>query len=141
MSTEPTSTTTQPDAEPSWSERAGAAITRAGKTSLVVVIVAAVVFGLYLVAAAVLPRWWSQFIGGQVDGDMSRGVGLGLFYGFVFSFVPVLIMSLAARPWVKGWKAKLIVVLIGLVFALPQLAYVVDRGRNRGFGPRCGANP
>lgn len=51
---------------------------------------------------------------------MSAGVGWGLFYGFVFSFVPVLVMSLAARPWFKGWKAKLIVVCIGLLLALPN---------------------
>lgn len=111
---------THPAKEPTWSERAGAWLTKAGKTSLIAIIVAAIVLVLYWIAAAVLPRWWSQFIGARVNGDMSAGAGWGFTIGFLFSFVPTLVIAQAARPIFKNWKAKAIVVGIGLLLALPN---------------------
>lgn len=106
--------------DPTWSERTGATITRWGKTSLVVIAVAAVVVIVYWISAQVLPRWWAQVVGGQVNGSISAGIGWGLFYGFLFSFIPTLVIAQAFRPAFKGWKAKAIVVLIGLLLALPN---------------------
>ncbi len=74
----------------------------------------------YLIAAAVLPRWWSHRIGDQVDGSITAGIGIGLFYGFVFTVLPTLVLSFAlarSRSWrARGWLAGTAIVL-----ALPNL--------------------
>lgn len=74
----------------------------------------------YFIVAATVPRWWAQRIGDQVDGSMTAGVGLGLFYGFVFAFLSLLVISFAlrrGRSWrVRGWLAAIAVVL-----AIPNL--------------------
>jgi hypothetical protein len=74
----------------------------------------------YFIAAATIPRWWAHRIGDQVDGSGTAGVGLGLFYGFVFTFFPLLVLSFAFarhRPWkLRGW-----LLAIAVVLALPNL--------------------
>jgi MFS family permease len=74
----------------------------------------------YLIAAAALPRWWSQRIGDQVDGSLSAGIGIGLFYGFVFTFIPILILTFAIRRR-RSWKARGWIAAIALLLALPNL--------------------
>lgn len=74
----------------------------------------------YLIAAAVLPRWWAHRIGDQVDESMAAGIGLGLFYGFVFTFIPVMILTFAIRRR-RSWKARGWLAGAALVLALPNL--------------------
>lgn len=83
---------------------------------LVLVVLAFVVYGLL---AAALPRWWSQRVGDQVDGRMTVGIFWGLFYGFVFTFVPVLVAWQARRPQLR-WPWKIAVVLLALILAAPN---------------------
>jgi hypothetical protein len=74
----------------------------------------------YFIAAATIPRWWARRIGDQVDGSGTAGVSLGLFYGFVFTFFALLVLSFAfhrERSWrVRGWLLALAILL-----ALPNL--------------------
>ena len=49
------------------------------------VLVAAVLILLAFLGAAFLPRWWAHRIAHQVNGGMTTGIILGLFYGFVFT--------------------------------------------------------
>ncbi len=74
----------------------------------------------YFIAAATVPRWWAQRIADQVDGSIAAGTGIGLFYGFVFTFVPLLVLSFAirrGRSWrLRGWLAGAAILL-----ALPNL--------------------
>ena len=74
----------------------------------------------YFIAAAALPRWWSHRIGDQVDGSLSAGIGLGLFYGFVFTFLPILILTFAIRRR-RSWKARGWIAAAALVLAVPNL--------------------
>ncbi len=74
----------------------------------------------YFVAAAALPRWWSHRIGDQVDGSLSAGIGIGLFYGFVFTFLPILILTFAIRRR-RSWRARGWIAGAALVLALPNL--------------------
>ena len=74
----------------------------------------------YLIAAAVLPRWWAHRIGDQVDESMAAGIGLGLFYGFAFTFIPVLILTFAIRRK-RSWKARGWLAVVAVVLALPNL--------------------
>jgi hypothetical protein len=83
--------------------------------ALVVVIVLTV-----LVASATVPRWWSQRVGDQVDGSITQGTTLGLVYGFVFTFLPILAIVLILR-WRRTWKTLLVALALGLLLALPNL--------------------
>lgn len=82
-------------------------------------ILAAIVIA-YFIAASALPRWWSHRIGDQVNGSLSAGIGLGLFYGFVFTFVPILILTFAIRRR-RSWRARGWIAAVALVLALPNL--------------------
>lgn len=95
--------------------------------ALVLVVLALVVYGLL---AAALPRWWSQRVGNQVDGRMTVGIFWGLFYGFVFTFLPLLIAWQARRPFLR-WPWKIAVVLMALVLAAPNwITLAISLGDN-----------
>jgi MFS family permease len=73
----------------------------------------------YLFAVAFLPRWWAQRIADQVDGRFGAGIGWGLFYGIVFTLVPLLIARQALRA--DTWRIRGIVVAAAVVLATPNL--------------------
>jgi len=86
-------------------------------------ILGGVVVGLivaYFIAAATIPRWWARRIGDQVDGSGTAGVGLGLFYGFVFTFVALLVLSFALRRE-RSWRARGWLLAVAILLALPNL--------------------
>ena len=90
------------------------------KRLLIVIVSLVCLIGLGLLGAAFLPRWWAHRIGGQVNGSISVGVALGLFYGFVFTALPLAVLRYAfgkRRP-LKIWAFT---VLIAIVLALPNL--------------------
>ncbi len=74
----------------------------------------------YFIGAATIPRWWAQRIGDQVDGSMAAGTGLGLFYGFVFTFLPLLVLSFALRRG-RSWNFRGWLVAAAIVLAIPNL--------------------
>lgn len=82
------------------------------------ILVAAVV--IYFIAAATIPRWWAHRIGDQVDGSGTAGVGLGLFYGFVFTFLPLLVLSFALVRG-RSWRLRAWFLAGAVVLALPNL--------------------
>ena len=91
-----------------------------------------------LVVSATVPRWWAHRIGDQVDGSITQGTTLGLVYGFVFTFLPIVAIVLILR-WRRTWKTILAAVLIGVVLALPNLmtlSIVVGRGNAAHAGDR-----
>ena len=75
---------------------------------------------LYFILAAFIPRWWAQRIGDQVDGSGTAGVGLGLFYGFVFTFLPLVALWLIFRRR-RHWKTWLVLALAALLLAGPNI--------------------
>jgi hypothetical protein len=92
----------------------------------------------YFIASATIPRWWAQRIGDQVDGSGTAGVGLGLFYGFVFTFLPLLVVSFALRRR-RGWRARAWFFAAAVVLALPNLftlGIVLGRGSAAHAGER-----
>jgi glucan phosphoethanolaminetransferase (alkaline phosphatase superfamily) len=100
---------------------------------MLVVLVLAVI-----VASATVPRWWAHRVGDQVDGSITQGTTLGLVYGFVFTFLPIVAIVLILR-WRRTWKTILAAVLIGVVLALPNLmtlSIVVGRGNAAHAGDR-----
>jgi hypothetical protein len=87
-------------------------------------VLAALVVGgvllLGLVASATIPRWWAQRIGDQVDGSIVTGTLVGLFYGFVFTFLPLLVLVLVLR-WRRTWGVLGIALAVAVLLAIPNL--------------------
>ncbi len=114
-------------ADPNWSRR---------------LIVAAIVLGVVLltglIAVSTIPRWWAQRIGEQVDGSIVTGTFVGLFYGFVFTLAPLLVLAAVFR-WRRTWRALVIALVVATVLALPNLmtlSIVVGRGNAAHAGDR-----
>jgi len=113
--------------EPNWSRRL---------VLSVVAVVVVLVTGLIL--SATIPRWWAQRIGDQVDGSIVTGTFVGLFYGFVFTLLPLLVMAAVLR-WRRTWKALVIALVVAIVLALPNLmtlGIVIGRGNAAHAGDR-----
>ena len=79
-----------------------------------------VAVALFFIGAAYLPRWWSHRIGDQVGGSTASGIGLGLFYGSVFTFIPLLALWFAFRKR-RPWKVWLLMLAGVIVLAAPNL--------------------
>jgi len=114
-------------AGPNWSRR---------------LVVSAVVLAVLLVAAlaasATIPRWWAQRIGEQVDGSIVTGTFVGLFYGFVFTLLPLLVLAAVFRLR-RTWRALAIAIVVAVILALPNLmtlGIVVGRGNAAHAGDR-----
>jgi MFS family permease len=91
-----------------------------GNRLLLIAGVVIAVIVAYFILAALLPRWWSHRIGDQVGGSMLTGIGLGLFYGVVFTFLPLLVLSFAVRRG-RSWKARGWLAGIAVLLAIPNL--------------------
>jgi hypothetical protein len=83
------------------------------------VVVGAVLLGV-LIASATIPRWWAHQIGDQVDESIVRGWLLGLFYGFLFTILPLLVLGAVLR-WRRSVRALVIAGAVALLLALPNL--------------------
>lgn len=95
----------------------------------------------YLIAAAVIPRWWAQRVGNVVDGSLTVGGLYGLFIGFVFTVAPLLLLLAVVRwrserrtwlGWV-GWSALVLLLAVpnlmtlGIVLGISDAAHAGDR--------------
>ena len=105
-------------------------------------LVALVVVGLLVLAgflaAAFIPRWWAHRIGDQVNGSIVGGIFLGLFYGFVFTALPLFVLWRGFRRrrrwqvW-AGWLGAAVVLalpnlfLLGIVLGSGNAAHAGDR--------------
>ena len=99
----------QPDIEPgAWVKR----------IVLAIVLLAAAYIG-FRVSAAFFPRWWAHRVGDQVNDSLTKGTLWGLFYGFVFTFVPVLLLF-QIRKRFFNWTWRIVVVVIALLLAAPN---------------------
>lgn len=108
-------------------ERAAGAVSRKPDVSpprwvrrvvLAIVIVGAAYIA-YLMSAAFFPRWWAQQIGDQVNGKATSGTLWGLFYGSVFTAIPLLVLF-QIRYKFFSWAWRGIVAVIAIVLAAPN---------------------
>jgi hypothetical protein len=90
------------------------------KLRIVLALTVAVLLGLaFLFGTTVLPRWWAHRVGNRVDGSLTAGSFYGLFVGFVFTFVPLVIARQAFRR--MRWKFRVAVLVLAVLVATPNL--------------------
>jgi hypothetical protein len=73
-----------------------------------------------VIAAAFIPRWWAHRVGDQANESFAGGILLGLFYGFVFTMLPfvLIVWGIRRRRSAKAW---LFIVSGAALLALPNL--------------------
>ena len=101
------------------------------------IIVAGFLLGA-LLASATIPRWWAHRVGEQVGGSIVAGVFVGLFYGFVFTALPLLVLGAVVR-WRRTWRAIAMGIVFALLLAIPNLmtlGIVLGRGNAAHAGER-----
>jgi len=91
-----------------------------GVKIILILVAVLVAVAAYFILGAVLPRWWSDVIAGQIRRDLGASVLVGMFYGFVFTFVPLLVAWQATRRAVS-WPWKIAIVLVAVAIATPNL--------------------
>jgi len=114
--------------------KAGTWVNRA----VLVLVLIALAYVAYAVSAAFFPRWWAQRVADQVDGRLSAGTLWGLFYGFVFTFVPLLVLAQMRRRFLN-WTWRFIVLAIAVLLAVPNwltLAVVAGNSKAAHAGER-----
>ncbi len=137
MSDDQEPTTPPPPAEESDAERLERAIhdqpTVAPARWVVKIVAVIVLVGVALlvwwVGRSLLPREWAQHVKGQANGSLTAGTSWGLFYGFVFTFVPlVLLFQIRRRFFSWAWRG--IVAVAAVVLAIPNwlTLYIVVSG-------------
>lgn len=84
------------------------------------IVVLALAVVLCVILAWFLPHWWSIQVGNQVHRSFTAGLGWGLFYGFVFTLIPLLVASLAFRRR-GGIALRVVVLIIAVILASPNL--------------------
>lgn len=89
------------------------------KRIVLAIVLLAVAYIGFRVSAAFFPRWWAHRVGDQVDDKLWRGTLWGLFYGFVFTFVPVLLLF-QIRKRFFNWTWRIVVLVIALLLAAPN---------------------
>ncbi|MFQ4149928.1 hypothetical protein AAGW05_14755 [Arthrobacter sp. LAPM80] len=74
----------------------------------------------YLIASVTVPLVWANSIKGQVGGSLGNSIPLGMFYGFTFTFVPILILWQARRSTLHRW-ARISLAAVGVLLSIPNL--------------------
>ncbi|KAA1395265.1 hypothetical protein [Aeromicrobium ginsengisoli] len=86
---------------------------------VVALVLLAVAYVGFRISAAFFPRWWAHRVGDQVGDSLTKGTLWGLFYGFVFTFVPLLLLFQIRRRFFN-WTWRIVVVVVALLLAAPN---------------------
>jgi hypothetical protein len=108
----------QPSGERRYDRQGVKAGTWVNRAVLLLVLIA-LAYVAYAVSAAFFPRWWAQRVGDQVAGRLTAGTLWGLFYGFVFTFVPLLVLAQMRRRFFS-WTWRFIVLAVAVLLAVPN---------------------
>ena len=111
---------------------------RLKKAGLTIVGVLVVAVLLYWIGSSLLPRWWAHRIGDQVHGSIAAGIIVGLFYGFVFTCLPIFVAFIGfhrRRPW-RWWVGFGAVAILLATPNLLTLGIVLGSGNASHAGQR-----
>ena len=105
---------------------------------MLALVLIALAYIAYALSAAFFPRWWAQRVGDQVGGQLSAGTLWGLFYGFTFTLVPLLLLAQMRRRFFS-WTWRFIILAVAVVLATPNwltLAVVLGTSKAAHAGER-----
>ncbi|MGO4385188.1 hypothetical protein [Specibacter sp. RAF43] len=88
--------------------------------TIVAAVAALVLIGGYLIASVTVPLFWANAIRDQVGGQLGNSIPLGMFYGFMFSFVPVVVAWPAHHKKLNNW-VRLSVLVLAVLLTVPNL--------------------
>jgi MFS family permease len=108
------------------------------KRALIVIVAVVALIGLGLLGASFLPRWWSHRVADQANGSFTGGILLGIFYGFVFTILPLAMLRFTfhkRRTW-KTWGWMFCVAVLLAAPNLLTLGIVLGSGKGAHAGDR-----
>ena len=73
-----------------------------------------------VIGGAFIPRWWAHRVGDQANESFTGGIMLGLFYGFVFTVLPLLLIIWGIRRRRSG-RMWLWILAGSALLALPNI--------------------
>jgi hypothetical protein len=73
-----------------------------------------------IIGGAFIPRWWAHRVGDQANESFAGGIMLGLFYGFVFTVLPLLLIVWGIRRRRSG-RMWLWILAGAAILALPNI--------------------
>ena len=88
--------------------------------TIVGVVAAVVLVIVYLIASVTVPLMWANSIKDQVGGQLGNSIPLGMFYGFTFTFIPILTAWQAHRSKLPTWL-RVSLVAVGVLLTIPNL--------------------
>lgn len=91
-----------------------------GVKIILILVALLVAVAAYFILGAILPRWWSDVVAGQIRRDLGASVLVGMFYGFVFTFIPLAVAWQATHKAVS-WPWKIVILLAAVAIATPNL--------------------
>lgn len=94
---------------PAWAFR-----TILGAVAAVVLVVG------YLIGSVTVPLMWANSIRDQIGGQLGNSIPLGMFYGFVFSFVPILLAWQVRRRKLNKW-VRIALAAAAVLLTIPNL--------------------
>jgi MFS family permease len=108
------------------------------KRALIVIVAVIALIGLGLLGAAFLPRWWSHRVADQANGSFTGGILLGIFYGFVFTILPLAMLRFTFRKRrpSKTWAWMFCVAVLLATPNLLTLGIVFGSGKGAHAGER-----
>ncbi len=74
----------------------------------------------WFVGAAVMPRWWAQRIGDMVDGRITLGSVLGIFFGSAFTLLALFVLWMGVR-YRDSWRRAALTLVLAVLAASPNL--------------------
>ncbi|MFD1212174.1 hypothetical protein ACFQ36_08975 [Arthrobacter sp. GCM10027362] len=86
----------------------------------VVLLLLVLVVAAGAILSAIVPVWWATTIGTQVGGDLSASIVVGMFYGFTFTLLPLLV-AWQARFKRVSWPWKVGILVVAVLLAAPNL--------------------
>jgi len=89
------------------------------KRIVLAIVLLVVAYVGFRISAAFFPRWWAHRVGDQVGDSLTKGTLWGLFYGFVFTFVPLLLLFQIRRRFFS-WTWRIVVAVVALLLAAPN---------------------
>lgn len=88
------------------------------------VVIAAVLVIAYFIASATVPVTWANTVSNQVAGKPSASIPLGMFYGFMFSFIPVIVAWQAHYKKLNKW-VRISILVVAFLLTIPNLLTLV----------------